>query len=165
MSKNYVGVNDIEYPIVDDPLAGEDDSNKIEQSKDCLYGNLIYALRHAKTEEHLHTNNFECPNKDMLKELKSIKKLIEYDRQNALFDNKLHLINDVLIPYGFFLRVYVIQKKFWFLNLGDQVKLKQKAELISCVSNQFNGMYMLHVLWIKIAGGKITSRRSVWLRC
>ena len=112
MSKNYVGVNDIKYPIVDDPLAGEDDSNKIEQSKDCLYGNLIYALRHAKTGEHLHTNNFECLNKDMLKELKGIKKLIEYDRQNALFDNKLHLINDVLIPYGFFPKVYIIQKKF-----------------------------------------------------
>ena len=107
MSKNYVGVNDIEYPIVDNPSAGEDDSNKIEQSKDCLYDNLVYALRHAKTGEHLHTNNFEC----LDKELKGIKKLIEYDRQNALFNNKLHLINDVLIPYGFFLKVYVIQKK------------------------------------------------------
>ena len=76
MSKNYVGVNDIEYPIVGDPLAGEDGSSKIEQSKDCLYGNLIYALRHAKTGEHLHTNNSECLNKDMLKELKGIKKLM-----------------------------------------------------------------------------------------
>ena len=50
----------------------------------------------------------------MLKELKGIEKLIEYDRQNALFDNKLHLINDVLIPYGFFLKVYVIQQIFDF---------------------------------------------------
>ena len=82
----------------------------------------------------------------MLKELKGIEKLIEYDRQNALFDNKLHLINDVLIPYGFFLKVYVIQQKFRFLNLGDQEKLKRKAELTCCVSNKFNGMYTVHAM-------------------
>ena len=82
ISKNYVGVNDFEYPIVDDSLDGEVDSNKIEQSKDCLYDKLIYTLRHAKTGEHLHRNNFECLDEDtMLKELKGIKKLIEYDNK------------------------------------------------------------------------------------
>ena len=38
---------------------------------------------------------------------------------------------------GFFLKVCVIQKNS-FLNFGDQNMLKQKAELTSCVSNQFN---------------------------
>ena len=66
-----------------------------------------------------------------------MKKLTELDRNNALFDDKLHVINDILISYVFFLKVYVIQKKFRFLNLGDQEKLNRKAELI-CVSNQCN---------------------------
>ena len=146
MSKNYVGVNDFKYPIVDNPLAGEDDSNKIKQSKDCLYDNLIYALRHTKTGEQLHTNKFECLDKGMLKELKGIEKLIEYDRQNALFDNRPHLINDVLIPYGFFLKVYAILKKIRFLNPGDQEKLKRKAEWTLCVLNQFNGLYTIRAM-------------------
>ena len=74
-----------------------------------------------------------------------MKKLIELDRNNAFFDDKLHVINDILISYGFFLKVYVIQEKFRFLNLGDQEKLNQKAELISCVSNQFN-MYTVRAM-------------------
>ena len=74
-----------------------------------------------------------------------MKKLIELDRNNAFFDDKLHVINDILISYGFFLKVYVIQKKFRFLNLGDQEKLNRKAELISCVSNQFN-MYTVRAM-------------------
>lgn len=44
----------------------------------------------------------------------------------------------------FFIRYNVIQKKFCFLDLGDQEKLKQKAELTSCISNQFNSMYTMH---------------------
>ena len=77
----------------------------------------------------------------MLKELEGIKKVLEFDRVNVRFENKLHLVNDILISYGFFLQAYVIQKKFRFLNLGDQEKLKGKRKLTYCVSKQFNGMY------------------------
>ena len=47
----------------------------------------------------------------MLKELEGIKKVLEFDRVNARFEDKLHLVNDILISYGFFLKSYVIQKK------------------------------------------------------
>ena len=46
LSQNYVGKFEDPHEIEDDPLAGEDDSKKTEQSKDCLYLNLLYAIRH-----------------------------------------------------------------------------------------------------------------------
>ena len=59
----------------------------------------------------------------------------------------MHLVSDILISYGFFLKAYVIQKKFRYLNLaGDQGKLKKKCELTSCVSKQFNGMYTVRAM-------------------
>ena len=67
-----------------------------------------------------HTNDFSCLGQDMLTELESIKPHIEFDFINARFQDKLYLINDTIIPYAFFLKVYVIQKKFCYLNLGDQ---------------------------------------------
>ena len=46
----------------------------------------------------------------------------------------------------FFIRYSVIQKKFCFLDLGDQEKLKLKAELTSCISIQINSMYTMHAM-------------------
>ena len=68
----------------------------------------------------------------MLKELKGIVNEILYDRRTTFLNNKLHLINDILIRYGYFLKVYTIQKKFRYLNIGDQKKMKRKQELTSC---------------------------------
>ena len=83
----------------------------------------------------------------MLRELKGIKQQISFDRWNALFENRLHLANDGLVSYGFFLKVYVIQSKIRFLNFGDQEKIKRKAGFTSCVSNQFNGMYTVRAIY------------------
>ena len=96
---------------MDNPLTGEDDSNKIEQSKDCLFLNVLYALRHAKTGKCFHTTKFSCLDEEMLQDLEGIKNLVQFDQINPHFCNKLHLINDTLIPYHFFLKVYIIQKK------------------------------------------------------
>ena len=41
----------------------------------------------------------------MVAELNLIKPQIEFDFVNARFTDKLHLINDTIIPYGFFLKV------------------------------------------------------------
>ena len=57
----------------------------------------------------------------------------------------LDSINDINIPYGF-LKVYVIRKKFRYINLGDQEKMQRKCKLTSCVSNQFNGMLTVRAL-------------------
>ena len=82
----------------------------------------------------------------MLTELEFIKPQIEFDFINARFQDKLHLINDTIIPYGFFLKAYVIQKKFRYLNLGYQEKIKRQCELTSCVSKKLNGMLTVKVL-------------------
>ena len=47
----------------------------------------------------------------MVAELNLIKPQIEFDFVNSRFTDEFHLINDTIIPYGFFLKVYVIQKK------------------------------------------------------
>ena len=47
---------------------------------------------------------------------------------------------------GFCLKVYVIQKKFRFLNLGSQEKTLTKCELTLCVSSPVNGMYIARAL-------------------
>ena len=93
-----------------------------------LFLNLLYALRHAKTGECSHTTELSCLDEEMLQEIEGIKSLVQLDRINPRISNKLHLINDILIPYSFFLKVYVIQKKFQFINLGGQEKLKRKCE-------------------------------------
>ena len=78
----------------------------------------------------------------MLKE-KGIETEILYDRRTTLLNNKLHLINDILIRYGYFLKVYNIQKKFRHLNIGHQEKMKRKQEVTSCAHPQFNGMHTI----------------------
>ena len=107
----------------------------------------MYAVRHGVFGEYSHTENFCCIDEDMLRELKGIKQQISFDRRNALFENSLHLVNDALVSYGFFLKVYVIQRKIRFLNLGDQEKIKRKEEFTSCASNQFNGMYTIKAIY------------------
>ena len=131
-SKKYVGIldkNPYNFEFLDNSLKGEDDSHKILQSKDCLFLNLLYGLRFALTEECSHATDFSCLDQDMVAEVNLIKPQIEFDFANARFTDKLHLINDTIIRYGFFLKLYVIQIKFRCLNLADQEKLKRQNEL------------------------------------
>lgn len=135
LSQNYVGKFEDVHDFPDDPLADGDDCDKIEQSKDSLYLNLLYALRQGKTSECTDIHDFNFLDEDIIEELTSIKDQTQFDFINPRFPDKLHLINDIIIPYGFFLMVYFIQKKFRFINLGDQEKLKRKCKLMSRVSN------------------------------
>ena len=68
LSQNYMGKFQDPHEIKHDPLAGEDDSKKTEQSKDCLYLNLLYAIRHVTTYKYVHTTNFSCLDEEMLQE-------------------------------------------------------------------------------------------------
>ena len=85
LSKNYVGKFEDPHEFVDNPLTGEDDSNKTEQSKDCLFLNLLNALRHTKTGECSHTTEFSCLDEEMLQELEVIKNLVQIDLINLCF--------------------------------------------------------------------------------
>lgn len=69
-------------------------------------------MRQEKTGECTHTCDFGCLDKDIIEELNSIKAQIQFDFINLRFTDNLHLNNDVIILYGFFLKVYVIQKSF-----------------------------------------------------
>ena len=125
MAKNYVGeVTPATAKILNDPLKDEDDSGKIKQAKNDLYLTLLYALRHVTSGKTYYTIDFSCLDEDMLKELQGTENEILYDMRTTLLNNKLHLINDILIRYGYFLKVYIIQKKFRYLNIRDQEKMK-----------------------------------------
>ena len=50
----------------------------------------------------------------MLKQLGEIKKVLEFDNINAMFEDKLHLVNDILISYCFF---------FFFKGLRYSIQL------------------------------------------
>ena len=41
----------------------------------------------------------------MIEELKTIKPQLNYSSKSSQLENKLHVINDTLIPYDFFLTV------------------------------------------------------------
>ena len=76
-----------------------------------LYQTLLYSLIHEITGEHVHAADFSCIDNDLLSELVKIKKQVESCHTAPLFESKLHLINDISITYGFFLKLYVMQKK------------------------------------------------------
>ena len=127
MAKNYAGeLTSATAKILNDPLKNEDDSGKIKQAKNGFYLTLLYALRHVTSRKTYHTTDFSCLDEDMLKERKGIENEILYNRRTTLLNDKLHLISNILIRYGCFLKVYTIQKKFRCLNIGDQEKRKRK---------------------------------------
>ena len=97
LSQNYVQKFEDPHKIEDDPLDGEDDSLKKKQSKDCLYQNLLYTIRHMTTDEYFQATDFSCLEEETLKELEDIKKVLEFDRVNTRFEDRLHLVNDILI--------------------------------------------------------------------
>ena len=107
LSENYIGEIDPEYlfDFLDDPSVSQDNSGEIKQSKDSIYINLLYALRHARTGEVSHTKDFSSLDEGMLIELCSTKNQIEFDFVNPHFVDKLHSINDIIIPYGYFFNV------------------------------------------------------------
>ena len=146
--QNYVGNLEDPHELEDDPLAREDDSKNTEQSKDFIYLNQLCAIRHATTDEYFHITDFGCLDEETLKELEVIKKVLEFDRVNARFEDKLHLVNNILRSCGFFLKAYVIKKKTnSFLNLSNQGKLKRNvSQLLVFLSNLI--ACTLYVQWI-----------------
>ena len=75
--------------------------------------------------------------------MKTLKSKLDFDHRYDFFENKLHLLNDTLISYNYFLKVYVIQKKFRIYTLSDQEETNIKTQLTLSVSQQFNGMYVV----------------------
>ena len=123
MAKNYVGeLTSATAKILIDLLKDEYDSGKIKQAKNDLYLTLLYALRHVTRGKTYRTTDFSCLEGDMLKELKGIENEILYDKQTTFLNNKLHLTNEILIRYGYFLKVYTMEKKIRYWNIGDQEK-------------------------------------------
>ena len=76
LSEIYIGEIHPEhcFDFPDDPSVNQDHSGKSKQSKDSLYMSLLHALRHARTREVSHTEDFSSLDEDMLIELFSIKK-------------------------------------------------------------------------------------------
>ena len=49
------------------------------------------------TDEYFQATDFSCLEEETLKELEDIKKVLEFDRVNTRFEDRLHLVNDILI--------------------------------------------------------------------
>ena len=108
---------------------------------------MLYELRFSINDICDHTFDFSCIDEDLIQELKTIKPQLNYSSKNSQLENKFHMINDTLIPNGFFLKVYVImKKKITILNLADQQNCTRKTELTWCVLKQFNGMHFARTL-------------------
>lgn len=116
---------------------------KLDQPIDGLYWSVLYSIRFSITGEDSYTNDFSSIDPSLLTEMKTLKSKLDFDHRYDFFENKLHLLNDTLISYNYFLKVYVIQKKFRIYTLSDQEETNRKTQLTLCVSQQFNGMYVV----------------------
>ena len=49
----------------------------------------------------------------------------------------------MLLGSNYFLKVYVMQKKFYLLDVINQEKTTSKSQLTSWLAQQFNGMFIV----------------------
>ena len=122
--------------------------DKLRQDIEGLYWTVLYAIiRHEIMRDDSATDNFDCIDPVLLREMQNTEPRLDSTNRHGFFNDKLHFLNDTVIPYNYFLKVYVIQKKFRVYNISNQLKCQRKAELSSCVSQQFNGMYVVCTLY------------------
>ena len=62
---------------------------------------------------------------------------LDLDVQN--FENQCFSVNDLLNKYGLFLRVCQLKDKFHYLIKQDSKKKMVLRELLSCITEKFNG--------------------------
>ena len=87
---------------------------------------MLYELRFSINDICDHTFDFSCIDEDLIQELKTIKPQLNYSSKNSQLENKFHMINDTLIPNGFFLKVYVIKKKNYNPEPSRPTELHEK---------------------------------------
>ena len=104
---------------------------------------MLYELRFSINDICNHTFDFSCIDEDLIEELKTIKPQLNYSSKSSQLENKFHMINDTLIPNGFFLKVYVIKKKITILNLADQQNYEKNRVNLVCFKTM---VCTLHVL-------------------
>ena len=80
-------------------------SGKKQQALDGLYWSVLYSLRFSINDRCDYIFDFPCIDEDLIEELKTIKPQLNYSSKSSQLENKLHVINDTLIPYEFFLKV------------------------------------------------------------
>ena len=78
----------------------EKDSSKFNQSMDCLYWSLLYAIRYYLVGLDSPTDNLDCIEARLLGELKNIKLQLDFTNKYGFFEQKLHLLNDTLISFN-----------------------------------------------------------------
>ena len=70
----------------------------------------------------VNTITLSCIDEDLFDKLNTIKSQLNYSKKRSHFENKLHMINDTWVPYGIFMKVYVIQKQSRTLDQANQLK-------------------------------------------
>ena len=109
-----------------------------------------------KIREITEEKTDNCSQDDLLKN-ETIKKIfekltyekIEFSLDLQEFNNNCYKINEILIEFGFFLRVFEQKKKYRQLLIRKPEKQNQVKQLASCLIQKYNGFQVIKSLFNK----------------
>ena len=151
---NYleVGEDEDDYET-DDEACVEINEKKIEATlKNTIFAQtkensfisaLIYGTNYFKNKElNVEYTDEEITNKigaELFDKIKFESEICILDLDKINFDNMCLTINDILIPFGFFLRIYEKNSKFRYLLHRTEEKNETIKSISSCLRTNFNG--------------------------
>ena len=94
------------------PITSEPD--KLRQDIDGFYWTCHYATRYEITRDDSATHNFHCIDPVLLREMQNIKPQLDFTNRHCFFNDKLHLLNDTLIPIIIFLKSALFKRNLEF---------------------------------------------------
>ena len=76
--------------------------NKLRPGIEGLYWTVLCTIRYEITGDDSATDNFNCINPVLLREMQNMKPQLDFTNRHGVFNDKFHLLNDTLIPYNYF---------------------------------------------------------------
>ena len=116
---------------------------------DSFYLALLFAIscqfKNKKDECSTDELKSDIENDQLYDVLLSRKDIIRLNLDIQNFENQRFSVNDLLIKYGLFLRIYELKDKFRYLIKQDSQKKTLMRDLSSCVIEKFNGFNIIRV--------------------
>ena len=138
----------VEYEI-DESKATKIRIEKFEKSlrrKDSFFNTIVWAI-YYKLKIVLKQNNFvyddeklkEVLGTDFIQKISEIKNDIVLDINMDAFEQKMHLVNDLLFEKQMFLRLYEKKTKFRYLLKKGHDQNEVQKDVLSCIEQRYNG--------------------------
>ena len=114
-----------------------------KDNPDSFFYAILYALRYkqnSKTEpcaDNSELSSYVTP--EIFDEVSSLRDKLKLDLDILNFENQCFQINRILMKSHLFLRVYEIKDKFCYLIKEDSQKKKVMRDLLTCITERFNG--------------------------